>query len=445
MGYTDYAWVHFLTNRIGGLTMRAVGIVAEYNPFHNGHRYQIQRAKELAQADCCIVAMSGNFVQRGAPAVLDKFSRASAALANGADFVFEIPLIFAVSSAEYFATAGIALFQALGCVDAVSFGCETADETLLLDAAGVLEEEPEEMRHILSNYAKQGLPFPAARQQAALDYLTEYKGADAEWRDRLSMALRAPNNILALEYLKALRRLSSPILPIPIQREGNGYHDLGLSGAFCSATAIRHFLKKGEWEPDFRKELGRKLSSYVPPETASLLLGQEGHFLDENDFSQMLYYKLLMERGQGFSEYADGSRQLSSRICRKLPEFSDFKGFCMALKSKDMTYARISRLLWHILLNIRQEDVRASKGCGFVPYLRLLGFRKDASGAFREIKEKSAVPIVSKPSRALRQLSGTGLAMLQQDVLASDLYYGVWALKQKKKSACELQKEIVIV
>ena len=426
--------------------MKVTGVIAEYNPFHNGHAYQIQKAKELSQADYIVAVMSGNYVQRGAPAMLDKFSRAYTALQNGVDFVFEIPSLQASASAEYFAAAGISLFHALGCVDTVSFGCESADFDLMRKTAQLLAEEPPEYSSLLSSFLKQGLPFPAARENAVISYFTEKK--EHLSFPALSSLLHEPNNILALEYIKCLIQNNSPITPLPILRQGSGYHDQNIGEHFCSATAIRTLCldsreKESLWESDKQINL-KTICSYVPKETADLLFHPDTCFLAEKDFSQMLYYKLLSERDSGFSEYADGSPELSNRICRLLPEFKDYKSFCELLKSREVTYTRISRLLLHILLNHKQSDYDSLKKSR-VSYLRLLGFRKDASPLFTEIKKHASLPLVIRAAGDSSLLDETAAALFEQDVFASDLYYGVLAQKSGIVQKNEYQREVVVV
>ena len=422
--------------------MKVTGIIAEYNPFHNGHAYQIQKAKEKSHADYIIVAMSGNYVQRGAPAILDKFSRAQAALKNGADFVFEIPTLWAAASAEYFAAAGISIFHALGCVNTLSFGCETADLSLMKKTAQLLSEEPPEYTSLLSSYLKQGLPFPAAREKAVISHLV--KQEESLSITDLSSLLHEPNNILALEYMKCLIRNKLPITPLPILRQGSGYHDTNTEEDFCSATAIRSLCLNPSAEKSEQIRLNT-IFHYVPKETADLLFHPDACFVTENDLSEMLYYKLLCEKEKDFTEYADSSIWLSNRICRMLPGFRDYESFCELLKSKEVTYTRISRLLLHILLNHKQADYDRRKKTGYVPYLRLLGFRKDAAPLFSELKKHTALPLITKPAKAVTLLDHDAFVLFEQDVFASDLYYGILGQKSGILQKNEYQRGIVVV
>ena len=213
--------------------MKTIGIIAEYNPFHNGHAYQIAELKRKTNADFVVIAMSGDFVQRGAPAIIDKYCRAEMALLCGADLVIELPAVWAVSSAEDFAMAGVTLFDKMGCIDGICFGAESDQLPQLKSIAGVLAEEPDIYRSALSSYLKKGLAFPAARAAALSDY---FKSTGMNF---LISILDTPNNILAVEYLKALKRRNSAMTPILIPRAGSGYHDTTINTPTASASAIR--------------------------------------------------------------------------------------------------------------------------------------------------------------------------------------------------------------
>lgn len=423
--------------------MNVTGIIAEYNPFHNGHAYQIQQAKKLSHADYIIVAMSGNYVQRGAPAILDKFSRAYAALKNGADFVFEIPSLWASASAEYFAAAGISLLDALGCVNTVSFGCESPDSDLMRRAARLLAEEPQEYSSFLSSFLKQGLSFPAAREKAVIAYFSEQKECFSS--TVLASILHEPNNILALEYLKCILQNHLSMTPLPILRRGSGYHNRTAENDFCSATAIRTLCTDSNAkEPRHNQLASDAILRYTPNETAGPLLHPNACFLTEHDFSEMLYYKLLSERETGFSEYADGSVDLSNRIRRCLSDFKSYPQFCELLKSREVTYTRISRLLLHILLNHRQSDYDSIKKDGIL-YLRLLGFRKESASLFTEIEKHASLPLIAKPAKDVSLLNERAAALFGQDLFASDLYYGALAQKSGISQKSELQRGLAVV
>ena len=217
--------------------MRVVGIIAEYNPLHNGHIYHMEESKKQAGSEFCIVAMSGNFVQRGEPACTDKFTRAEWAVMGGADLVVEIPSVFAVSSAERFAEGAVKTLAATGVVTDLAFGVETDDVNALYHMADILEREPPNLKIYLMHHLKQGKSYPRAQYDALMDFGIP--------EDELAI-LQEPNNILAVEYLKALNRFAPEIRPLPIRRIGNKYNSTVLTGALSSATAIREALKNGD-------------------------------------------------------------------------------------------------------------------------------------------------------------------------------------------------------
>lgn len=405
--------------------MKVTGIIAEYNPFHKGHEYQIQKAKEETGADYIVVVMSGDFVQRGTPAIIDKYTRAKMALECGADLVLEMPVIWSTASAEYFASAGIAMLDKMGCVDYVSFGAESTNLELLSNIADVLIEEPRFYKASLAAYMKNGLPFPLAREFA----LSEYFDASEE----VSSIMKEPNNILAIEYLKALKIRKSKVQPHIVLRQGAGYHDTDTDKAFSSATGIRRCLEEIDEttiESEFNEDYLSNLSSLrrsMPDRALALLL----EYLDQNsytqsdDFSFALKYQLLSTCSQGFDQFADCSSDLSNRIMNQLSSYVRFTQFCDLLKSKELTYSRISRVLLHILLGIGANDYNtAMVKCDYVPYLRMLGFCKAATPLLSAIKKNASIPLLTKMADAseLLQKNKYAQSMLNRDIFAADLY-----------------------
>ena len=282
--------------------MKVVGIVAEYNPFHNGHAYQIAQLREKTNADYVIVAMSGNFQQRGVPALCDKFSRANMALLNGADLVLEIPTLWATASAEYFACGGVGTLDATGIVTHLGFGAEAESLEPLKQISSVLKNEPEVYRKVLSNSIRSGNPFPVARKNALITTIPHIPSTE------LDSILNSPNNILALEYLKALPQTMEPVL---IPRKGAGYHDTDINTDFPSASAIREALL-GE-----NSEGSLALIEKAMPEKAFTILKElydTGALLESNDISDVLGYCLLCLTHKGYDSFADCNMDLSNKI-----------------------------------------------------------------------------------------------------------------------------------
>lgn len=325
-----------------GIHMRVNGIIAEYNPFHNGHAYHIDAAKKQNNADYTIIAMSGNFMQRGEPALIDKYKRAEMALLNGADLVLELPAYYSASSAEFFARGGVTLLDKLGVVDSLCFGSECGDVDVLKRIAEILAEEPEKYVNSLRRYIKDGLSYPTARTNALL----EYDPTLSNFHDALS----SPNNILGMEYIKTLILRKSSIQPVTTQRLGSNYHDLRLGINQSSAKAIRQVLYNNQDPSCVREQM---------PENAYEIMDQilqESHPVLSNDLSSVLLYKLLQEKEEGYEKYLDVSPELSDRIINHLYEFKDFESFCTLLKTKDMTHTRISRCLASYSAEYRDKD-----------------------------------------------------------------------------------------
>lgn len=416
--------------------MKAAAVIAEYNPFHTGHQYHLSKTRELTGADYILVIMSGNFVQRGAPALLNKHTRTRMALLGGADVVIELPTLYAVSSAEYFAQGAVALAGRLGVVDILSFGSESGSLETLTRAASTLLSCENESASLLRPILKDGLSYPAAKEKLFTKQLSS--GKDTE------NLFTLPNNILGVEYCRALLSQNSSIVPFTITRRGNDFHDTGFhdsSASFISAAAIRNFVKScpcvSSDEDAYTKDF-ENISKYLPVESHALFNDAliTGSFLVEDDLSEMLYYKLLCEMEQGFSMYLDCTPDLSDKIIKYLPEYTGYTAFCGLLKSRDLTYARISRVLLHILLDIKTPGFykdNYGERKYFLPYVRLLGFRKSASPLLSSLKKNSLIPLVTKLADAKHSFTGDALDFLKKELFYASIYEAVSASKANSK------------
>lgn len=402
--------------------MKIVGLIAEYNPFHNGHQYHIEKAKEITGADAVIVVMSGNFVQRGTPAIIPKHIRTEMALKAGASLVIELPVCYATGTAEQFAYGAVSILNSLGCVDAICFGSECGDINVLNELAGILCNEPKEYKESLQKHLRNGFSFPLARQKAIEEI---YPSQD------FSNILEQPNNILGIEYLKALYRLNSNMKPYTIQRISSQYHDIDLQEEFSSATALRQVI--GE-------NLIHGLVGQIPNDNISLFQNnyQKRYPIYTNDFSLLLKYRLLNETKSSLIQYADVSEELANRIYNQRNEYIDFEQFCELLKTKEVTYSRVSRALLHILLRIKKTDYTD------IHYARVLGFRTGDSDVLTVIKNASAIPLLTKLT-ATKDLSDTTVQILEQDIYASNLYESVVTDKFKTPYINEYEHQIVII
>ena len=386
--------------------MKIVGLITEYNPFHAGHLYHMQQARELTGADYCVVLMSGSFVQRGEPAIFDKYLRTKTALLAGADLVLEIPVAFSTASAHEFAAYGVALLSAIG-VDAVVFGSECGQIEILKQAAYALNYESAEFQERLRKGLKAGLTYPQARAKAL------------EMEDTWASVLSSPNNILGIEYLRAAEDLHSLMEFYTISRKGSGYHEDTLADAnFPSASAIRGIIRNSLSKD---KDLLDILASHLPAVTHPAYTGAVPVFVD--DFSELLNAAVLQL--QATFSIADLSPELAARLA-KPPYFPlSFEKRIQALKTRQLTYTRVSRALLHLALGMREEDISRWKDEGYALYARILGFRRQSSPLLSCLHKKSSIPLITKMADAAQNLSPSALALLDQEVYASHLYQTV--------------------
>ncbi len=424
--------------------MKTAGIIAEYNPFHNGHQYHIEETRRRTGADYVIVALSGDFVQRGAPALLDKYDRARTALLHGADLVFELPAVAALQSAQGFARGGISLLDGLGVVDAVSCGCESAgeDPQLFAQVTALLAEEPADYRDALSDALRAGRNFPAAREAAVRSCIRDACGAqpDASGRDALGRLLSEPNNILALEYAVALKRRGSRMDLCLIPRAAARSSDGVPSGSFAAAASIRSLLFSREADPD------AALRSLVPADIRESLIRaqKENRLLREDDFSDLLLYALTSSRDR-LADFGPEHSDLANRTAKLTEQFTDWTGFTELLKTKNQTYTAISRYLAQILLGIRREDLSLAAACGNVPCARLLGFRKEAAPLLKSIQDSAAVPVLTRPARDYPALDETKRHLYDFDIRAAALYRQVLQSHSGVKIKSEFRQPVLTI
>lgn len=429
--------------------MKTAAVIAEYNPFHTGHKHHISQTRELTGADYVLVIMSGDFVQRGAPALLNKYTRARMALLGGADVVLELPVLYATSSAEYFAQSAVTLAQRLGVVDILSFGSESGSlDAITQTASALLACETESSQH-LQALLRSGLSYAAAKEKLLACRLP----FDADLKNLLSL----PNNILGVEYCKALLSLKSGITPFTITRQGNDFHDTALYGGsapYLSAAAIRDFVQSSYMD-SMKADPGnipREMAGYIPSESHDLFHSAvcANSYLIEDDLSGLLIYKLLCEEDYGFNEYLDCTPSLSDRLINHLTCYTGYTDFCALLKTKDVTYTRISRMLLHILLELKTPGFY-KKPYGerdyYFPFVRLLGFRESASPLLFSLKRKSGIPLITKLADASKNLSSHARLFLKKEIFAASLYEAVSASKSggKKTALNEFRQSPIII
>lgn len=389
---------------------KVLGIVAEYNPFHNGHFYHMQESKKITEADSCICVISGNFTQRGEPSIVNKWAKTYMALCCGADLVIELPTVYSISSAENFASGAIKIFDSLKIVTDISFGAECNDLATLNNIANVFYSEPANYKTILNHELKRGLSYPMARENAVLMYLNDIK--------RYANVLSNSNNILAIEYLKALKQQKNMIQPNIVPRKNVYYNDQKIVDDFASATAIRKLMLNREYA-EVRK---------VVPRSTYQIIGEEykkNHIiLGIKKYEKEIIYALRVMPIEEIQNLPDVNEGLEFAIKKAASETNDIEELIEKVKSKRYTQTRIQRILVYVLLGITKKDMEDSKK--MVPYVRVLGFNSRGKILISEIMNQnpklnmitSVGKYVNKKMPKNKQLT----RMLDLDINATNIY-----------------------
>ncbi len=416
-------------------TPKILGIVAEYNPFHSGHLYQINKAKSICAADYVVVIMSGHFTQRGEAAIYDPYLRTEMALKAGVDAVYEMPAAFSTASAADFAFYAVTFLTLLN-VDYISFGVEDATLDELENLADILLNESEGFKNLIKEKLSKGYTYPLARKDAFLNELKNFRNFD---ETGIKSLLSTPNNILGLEYIYTIKKIGSHLRPVLIKRKGSDYHDKGIAynKEHSSATALRKYLS-------LHSEL-KGLESSLMPSSIEIIKKSKPLFAD--DFRGSISRKLydLLYNDVDLSIYSDISPSLSDRIYKLNKNYSDYETMVASIKSKDYTFTRISRALCHILLNIKKSDTDIYKNN--IKYSKLLGFRKSSGHLLKLIKTRSKLINITKPADAkdiLRDEKET-YRLFMSEVYASYIYNSVYYDKYKTELKNSYSREIVIV
>lgn len=387
---------------------KVLGIIAEYNPFHNGHLYHLEQAKKLTDSNYTVAVISGNFTQRGSTSLVDKWARTEMALNCGIDLVVELPTLYATSSAENFADGAIKILNSLKVVDYLAFGSETADMDILNPIADILYQEPKAYKLLLSHELKKGVSFPKARENALMLYLGDIR--------KYLNVLSEPNNVLGLEYMKSLKKHKSNIIPVAIPRFEAGYNDINYSGNIASATAIRNIIKNG----DFR--IAKKL---LPDSSYDILINniKQGHIVpDLSVFERQIFYNLRKMNLSEIAELPDVSEGLENSIKKAANSCNTVSEFLSLVKSKRYTTTRIQRILLYALLGITKKDMLLSKKV--LPYIRVLGLNNRGKFLISEIaKANPKLEIITSVKRFMDTSINKNLKIiLEKDIWATNVY-----------------------
>ena len=388
-----------------------LGIIAEYNPFHNGHLHHLIESKKITNSDYTIAIMSGNFTQRGEVSIVDKWEKAKMAINNGIDLVIELPTIYAISSAENFASGAIKILNSLGIVDFVSFGSECNDISLLDDIANVLAYEPAQYKTLLSHELARGESFPKARENAVMMYLNDVR--------RFANILSSPNNILGIEYLKSLKRQKSAIQPVTIKREGSKYNDDTISSGsrYASATAIRNLCQSTD---DITP-----LQRFVPETTFDILEEniKKGNFVKNiSAFDKEIIYTLRKMSTTEIANLPDVSEGLEFSLKNAVNQCNSVVELLSIINTKRYTKTRLQRILLYAILGITKKDMQVSMTT--IPYVRVLGFNDKGQELISEIsKHNKKLEIITSVKKFMDKKSNDNLKlMMEKDIWATDVY-----------------------
>lgn len=385
-----------------------LGIIAEYNPFHNGHLYHISESKKLAKTDYTVVVMSGNFVQRGNTSLVDKWVKTEMALNCGADLILELPTIYSISSAENFAEGAVKLLDSLGIIDIFSFGNEHCDISVLDDIANVLYKEPKEYSNLLSRELQKGLSFPKAREKALMLYLNDIR--------RYANVLSGSNNILGIEYLKALKRTRSIMQPLAINRYGVSYNSTATHNEFASATAIRELVKKRDFI---------EVAKVMPKNSFNLLkdcIFKGKYVPDISRFEKEILYKFRTMSTQDIGNLPDVNEGLDTVLKKAANSCNTLTELFNIAKTRRFTQTRLQRICLYALLDITKKDMLISKRNS--PYVRVLGFNKRGKELVSEIHRLNPkLPIVTSVKKFMDSNSNKiAKSMLETDIKATNIY-----------------------
>ncbi|NPV25855.1 MAG: nucleotidyltransferase [Firmicutes bacterium] len=429
--------------------MRNIGIIAEYNPLHNGHQYHLHAARNLVNADGVICVLSGNFLQRGEPALVNKWARAKMALQAGADLVFELPVAYATRSANWFAHGAIRLLTATGVITHLAFGSELGRLEPLHTIAQILVEEPRIFKQLLQARLAEGLAFPLARSLALKEFIEHHPPTGIRPTD-LEKILRQPNNILAIEYLKEIISQNSPVIPLTIPRRGAEFHQLSVQkdSQFASATAIRHLISQ-HWDGrQINPAVWSQLESLLPPSTINILQVEfaagRGPVLDEALAPIVLAF-LRRSSPTELRHIVEASEGIENRLVNQAQQSFSLEDLLQKIKTKRYSYTRLKRLLLHSLLGLSKELASSFTATG-PTYLRVLGLNQHGRTILQAMKTRATLPIITQVPRPWPPRDGSReLAMLSLDILASDLYTVLYPKQEQRLGHPDLRHSPVII
>lgn len=397
--------------------MKILGLITEYNPFHNGHLHHLYKSKEISDATHTVAIMSGNFLQRGEPAIMHKWARAEMAVKSGVDLVIELPALYACSTAEIFAFGAISLLNSLKAVNHVSFGSEIGDLSLLSKIANVLADPPPQFSTILKGYIDSGLMFPVARSRAIVKYLEETEHYKTDKPVQTDNIMKNPNNILGIEYLKAIKQLDSQIIPHTIDRKTTCYDSKKIYlNPIASATAIRKHI--------FNDKPLSDINHVMPGSTFDIISSGIDTGLApvfSTGFEKAIFTILRRSNLNDIKNVFDVVEGLENKIYQCSIKANTLTELYNCIKSKRYTLTRLQRILMHVLLNIDKGDILYCNDKGGPQYARVLAFNTKGREILRVLKTASSIPIISN-LKYYRPQNKAAHKMLNTDIRATNIY-----------------------
>ena len=397
------------------ICMNLLGLVVEYNPFHNGHKYHLEKSKEITNATQTVAIMSGSFLQRGEPALFDKYTRAEMAVKNGVDLVIELPTLYACQSAEIFSHGAVATLNSLNCVNSLCFGSEEGNIDILQTISEILVKEPSDFKITLKNFLDEGIVFPVARSKALYEYIKNNHLLELS-EDELQQVLNSSNNILGIEYIKSLIKLNSSIKPYTITRIASKYNSTDIESNICSATAIRNSLKDNT---DLKL-----IENVVPLHT----FNEINHKINTNFnpvFDYMFYDLLsstIIRDVDNLTKYFEVNEGIENKIYSNVFTSKNLEELINSTKSKRYTMTKIKRTLNNILLGINRDDVIKVKDLDKVPYIRILAFNNKGREIIKKIKTSSDIEIITKFSKISHVDDPIFDTLIKYDLKSSNMY-----------------------
>ncbi len=395
--------------------MKVLGIIAEYNPFHNGHLYHLNKSREITDAAYTVCVMSGNFIQRGEPAIINKWARTRMALSAGIDLVIELPSVYAFASAEFFAFGAVKLLDATGVVNTICFGSESGRIDELEQTADILKDEPPEYRGLLAEMLEKGLSFPAARAAAMEKYLSRFSNNNFDAREILASS----NNILGVEYIKALKRLKSAITPVTIKRIGNDYNSPDIDGPVSSATSIRNLIMKSGNCHD------ESLTSALPSFSAKVLEEEfaagKGPIFPET-FEKLILALFRRMPPEQVKELPYVTEGLENRLKQAADKSTTLSEFIDNVSTRRYTTTRIQRILFNALSGMTSQEFAKFYQNGGPQYIRVLGFSDAGRELLAAMKETASLPVIIKTANLKYLKNPLAVRMFEIENILTDIY-----------------------